>query len=57
MLVPDDEALRGQLRRSMAYFVHSDDEDIIRCIDNSNKYPPISSKDYTDMRLAEANKI
>ena len=47
----DDEAQRMQRRQSVAFFVHPDSEYIIKCLDGSDKYEPISSADYAKYRL------
>ncbi|XP_042197507.1 2-oxoglutarate-dependent dioxygenase htyE [Callorhinchus milii] len=39
-------------RQSLAFFVHPDNEAIITCCDGSNKYPPVSSLQYVEYRLA-----
>jgi isopenicillin N synthase-like dioxygenase len=33
-------------RQSIAFFLHPDDQYMVQCLDGSNKYPPISGKDY-----------
>lgn len=37
-------------RRSMAYFVHPDEDTLITCVDGSNKYQPITDVDYLTRR-------
>ena len=39
-------------RQSIAFFVHPDDEVMVRCLDGSGKYEEISSIDYLNMRFA-----
>ncbi|MBN3307811.1 YQK1 protein, partial [Amia calva] len=43
LLPPADDK---NTRQSVAFFVHPDDDAIISCCDNSNKYPPIKALDY-----------
>ncbi|MBN3307801.1 YQK1 protein, partial [Amia calva] len=38
-------------RQSVAFFVDPDDDAIISCCDNSNKYPPIKTLDYINERF------
>ena len=42
---------QNEARISFAFFVHPDDDYLIECIDGSNKYEPIKSDAYLDMRL------
>jgi len=44
---------RRRDRQSGAFFVLPDDDVVIRCLDNSNKYEPITSLDYLNMRFYE----
>ena len=39
-------------RQSIAFFVHPDDEVMVRCLDGSGKYEEISSIDYLNMRFS-----
>lgn len=39
-------------RQSIAFFIHPDDDVIIKCLDGSGKYEEISSIDYLNMRFA-----
>ncbi|XP_030586466.1 2-oxoglutarate-dependent dioxygenase htyE-like [Archocentrus centrarchus] len=41
-------------RQSLAFFVHPDDEALITCCDNSNKYPPITAGDYLTERFNDS---
>ncbi|XP_033629574.1 2-oxoglutarate-dependent dioxygenase gloF-like [Asterias rubens] len=38
-------------RQSIAFFGHPNYDSLIECIDGSNKYPPINSLDYINMRF------
>ena len=51
VLLPDDEVKWRSVRQSMAFFVHPDNEIVVKCIDGSNKYPPITAREDTDRRL------
>ncbi|XP_046556650.1 proline hydroxylase buaE-like isoform X2 [Haliotis rubra] len=51
VLVPEAELKKRQSRQSLAFFVHPNDEVIIRCLDGSDKYEPISSIDYLNYRF------
>ncbi|KAK3102887.1 hypothetical protein FSP39_014681 [Pinctada imbricata] len=52
VLIPEEEIKKNQGRQSFAFFVHPDDHVMIECLDNSNKYEPVSSKHYLNMRFA-----
>ncbi|XP_055356093.1 uncharacterized protein LOC129601330 [Paramacrobiotus metropolitanus] len=43
----------NQARQSMAFFVHPDDNYVIRCLDGSEKYPPISAGEYLQERFKQ----
>lgn len=51
VMVPVDQIRRGKDRQSIAFFGHPDNDALIECIDNSNKYPPITSLAYLNMRF------
>ncbi|XP_060064180.1 uncharacterized protein LOC132544579 [Ylistrum balloti] len=51
VLIPDDETKRREFRQSTAFFILPDEEVMIDCLDKSNKYDPVSSKDYLAMML------
>ncbi|XP_038053832.1 2-oxoglutarate-dependent dioxygenase htyE-like isoform X2 [Patiria miniata] len=40
-------------RQSIAFFGHPDNDAVIECIDKSNKYPPITCLDYTNLKFSE----
>ena len=46
---PDE---RGKNRQSVVFFGYPDEDAIIECMDKSNKYPPIGSMEYLDMRFS-----
>jgi len=50
-MIPDDETKRQQMRRSMAFFVHPDHDVTVRCLDGSDKYPPVNATEYLLDRL------
>ena len=56
MLIPEDEIRRRVPRRSLVFFVDPDHETVITCLDGSNKYPPITSKDWISKKLEETYK-
>ena len=56
VLIPEEELKRNKGRQSLAFFVHPDDHVMIECLDKSNKYEPISSIDYLNMRFAATYK-
>ena len=53
ILMPKDEVTRRRDRQSGAFFVSPDDDVVIRCLDSSNKYEPITSLDYLKKRFYE----
>lgn len=52
VLIPEAEFKKKKPRQSVAFFVHPDDNYIIKCLDGSNKYEPISSIDYLNYRFS-----
>ncbi|XP_068169907.1 uncharacterized protein [Antennarius striatus] len=40
-----------EARQSVAFFLHPDDDALIKCLDGSNKYPPITGRAYGMERL------
>ena len=53
VLIPEEDIKKRQTRQSIAFFSHPDDQCMITCIDGSNKYEPITSLDYLNMRFSE----
>lgn len=45
--------MESHSRRSIAFFMQPDDDIIVKCIDGSDKYPPITAIDYIKERLAK----
>ena len=50
-MIPAEELRRKQARQSLAFFCNPDDDYVIRCVDGSDRYEPISSRDYLNMRF------
>ena len=46
VMIPEDESKRMKVRRSLVFFAHPDADVTITCMDGSNKYPPVNSKEY-----------
>jgi len=51
VLIPPNELTQSTSRMSMAFFVHPDDECVIRCTDGSEKYPAVTSWQYLQDRF------
>ena len=51
VLIPEEESERGSARQSVAFFVNSDDEFVVKCLDGSEKYDPIRTIDYLNYRF------
>ncbi len=51
VLVPEDEAVKGRVRQSVAFFVHPDNEVLVETIDGSNKYSPVTAQEDTEKRF------
>lgn len=49
--IPTEECNRRVPRRSLAFFVHPDDDTVVKCLDGSDKYPSITAYDYLWRRL------
>ena len=52
--IPEDERRKRSARQSFQWYLHPDDEYLIRCFDGSDKYPPISHRGYINHRIQEA---
>ncbi|EDO40749.1 predicted protein [Nematostella vectensis] len=52
VLVPEEELKRRRARRSIAFFVHPDDDVMVECLDGSNKYPAVTGGEYLKQRFA-----
>ncbi|XP_048239546.1 UPF0676 protein C1494.01-like [Haliotis rufescens] len=51
VIIPHHEKMKACCRQSVALFVDPDDEVVIECLDGSNKYKPVTSRDYVGGRL------
>lgn len=51
VLIPESQLKQNIPRRSLVLFTDPDHEEIIECVDGSNKYPPIKSGDWKKQRL------
>ncbi|XP_033632130.1 2-oxoglutarate-dependent dioxygenase htyE-like isoform X1 [Asterias rubens] len=47
---------RSQSRQSIAFFGNPSEEAVIECTDNSNKYPPVTCREYLDQTFNTAYK-
>ena len=45
---------RKKSRQSIAFFGFPDNDAMIECLDNSNKYPAITATEYLNLRFQEA---
>lgn len=52
VMLPSDD--KNIIRQSVAFFVHPDDDTVISCCDGSNKYPPITAKNYVLERFSDS---
>ncbi|XP_068232255.1 uncharacterized protein [Palaemon carinicauda] len=57
VVIPKDEERQRLCRRSLVYFIHPDDSKLIKPLDDSKEFEPITSKDYLDKRLTETCKL
>ena len=53
VLIPEEETRKRRDRQSVAFFVLPDEDVVISCLDKSDKYEPISSLNYLNMRFYE----
>jgi len=53
-MIPDDDVKRQTMRRSVAFFVHPDRDVMVKCLDGSDKYPPVNSVEYLEKKLKES---
>ncbi|XP_052280712.1 uncharacterized protein LOC127878232 isoform X3 [Dreissena polymorpha] len=51
VVVPEVEFKKRSSRQAVAFFIHPDDEYIVKCLDGFDKYEPISSMDYLRQRF------
>ncbi|KAK6169472.1 hypothetical protein SNE40_020521 [Patella caerulea] len=52
VLIPEDEVRKNKGRQSIAFFIHADDDCVIKCLDGSDKYQPITALDYLNWRFS-----
>lgn len=50
--IPEVETKKRLSRQSMAFFVFPDDDYVIECLDDSNKYEPTTTHDYMHYRFS-----
>ena len=55
VMVPKDER-RKKVRQSLIFFVNPDDDVEVKCLDGSDKYPPVLVKDYWGSRAKYSQK-
>ncbi|XP_078619917.1 uncharacterized protein LOC144886937 isoform X2 [Branchiostoma floridae x Branchiostoma japonicum] len=49
--VPESPEGRQRVRRSIAYFFHCDSDVLMKCLDGSDKYPPILAREYLTQQV------
>ncbi|XP_046543318.1 proline hydroxylase buaE-like [Haliotis rubra] len=52
VLIPEEEVKKRQSRQSMPFFVDPNYDTMIKCLDGSDKYEPISCEDYLNYRFS-----
>ncbi|XP_077986047.1 uncharacterized protein LOC144440544 [Glandiceps talaboti] len=57
VVIPDNAAPKTSSRQSMAYFGNPDSATVVRCIDGSDKYPPLTAGDYLRQKFEAAYSI
>ncbi|KAK6169471.1 hypothetical protein SNE40_020520 [Patella caerulea] len=57
VLIPEAEAgvRNNQGRQLMAFFIHPDDDCVIKCLDGSDKYQPMTALDYLKWRFSQTD--
>ncbi|XP_002735581.1 uncharacterized protein LOC100368784 [Saccoglossus kowalevskii] len=51
VIMPKTEELKRSHRQSLAYFSHPDNSFVVKCVDGSDKYPPITNDVYLKQRF------
>ena len=51
VLLPSDEEKRRTVCQCVSFFVHPDNDVVMKCIDGSDKYSAITAKEATDRRM------
>ncbi|ESO84921.1 hypothetical protein LOTGIDRAFT_168178 [Lottia gigantea] len=54
VLIPETEVLKNTGRQSIVFFIDTDDDFVIKCLDGSDKYKPFSTFDYLNEKIAIA---
>jgi len=49
----ESEAVSESVRRSIAYFFHPDGDFVIRCLDGSDTYQPVTDDEFYASRASE----
>ena len=49
--IPEDEERRKMSRQSLVYFLVPNNDLVIECLDGSNKYEPLTSRQFVDYKL------
>ncbi|XP_041350916.1 2-oxoglutarate-dependent dioxygenase htyE-like [Gigantopelta aegis] len=52
VLIPEDEMKKGLSRQSIAFFIHPDDNFVIKCLDGSLTYEPTTNREYLKHKFA-----
>jgi len=48
--IPDSEDVRQKVRLSVVFFFHPDSDVVIKCLDGSDTYQPVTDDEYYTMR-------
>ena len=56
VLIPTEAGKRSVCRQSVAYFVNPDDDTVVRCLDGTDKYEPVTALDYLHYRAYDSFK-
>eukprot|EP00058_Branchiostoma_floridae_P026818 XP_002612309.1 hypothetical protein BRAFLDRAFT_80075 [Branchiostoma floridae] len=51
VMLPYTPETRGTTRRCVTFFTHPDFDAVMKCLDGSDKYPPVRAEDYVASRL------
>ncbi|XP_066942656.1 uncharacterized protein [Macrobrachium rosenbergii] len=54
VIIPVEEDLRRQSRRSIAFFLNPDDDKVISPLDGSSKFDPVTCEEYIRMRISQS---
>ena len=52
--IPAEQTQKTSTRQSCVLYLHPDDDFVIKCLDGSDKYGPVTSRGYIDYKLHEA---